>query len=91
MKKREGLFAEVDRKLRSNPVVMLLGPRQCGKTTLARELAANRKAHWFDLESPSALNLMGDPHTALKELRGLVVIDEAQRQPSLLLIPNFII
>ncbi len=83
MKKREGLFNEVNRKLRGNPVVMLLGPRQCGKTTLARELGTKRAAHWFDLESPSALSLMGDPYTALKDLRGLVVIDEAQRQPPL--------
>jgi len=40
--KRPGLMARIMRRLRSNPVVLLLGPRQCGKTTLAREFAARR-------------------------------------------------
>jgi hypothetical protein len=80
---RKELRRSVERKLRENPVVMLLGPRQCGKTTLARELAATRKATYFDLESPSAFGLMADPFTALSGLRGLVIIDEAQRQPGL--------
>ncbi|MBL7963564.1 MAG: ATP-binding protein [Flavobacteriales bacterium] len=83
MMERTELLAELSRKLRSNPVVMLLGPRQCGKTTLARQLAADRKAHYFDLESPSAAGALRDPHTALSSLRGLVIIDEAQRQPEL--------
>ena len=47
--KRLGLMARIMRRLRSNPVVLLLGPRQCGKTTLAREFAAGRKAEYFDL------------------------------------------
>lgn len=83
MLERAALLAELGRRLRGNPVVMLLGPRQCGKTTLARQLATERKAHYFDLESPSAAGALRDPHTALSPLRGLVIIDEAQRQPEL--------
>ena len=62
---------------------MLLGPRQCGKTTLARGLARKRRATLFDLESPADASRLGEPMTALAPLRGLVVIDEAQLQPSL--------
>ncbi|MFZ1692110.1 MAG: ATP-binding protein [Flavobacteriales bacterium] len=83
MMDRADLLGELARRLRGNPVVMLLGPRQCGKTTLARALAAQRTATYFDLESPSAAGAMSDPHTALADLRGLVIIDEAQRQPEL--------
>jgi predicted AAA+ superfamily ATPase len=80
---RAELLGDLSRKLRENPVVMLLGPRQCGKTTLARALASKRKSTYFDLESPNAFRAMSDPHTTLVDLRGLVIIDEAQRQPGL--------
>ena len=69
--------------MRNNPAVMLLGPRQCGKTTLARELTRKRRATLFDLESPAEASRLAEPMTALAPLRGLVVIDEAQLQPSL--------
>jgi hypothetical protein len=49
---RHHLRAEIERRLRVNPVVMLLGPRQCGKTTLAREVAEARRSEYFDLEAP---------------------------------------
>jgi len=83
MKARSELLSELEAKLRANPVVMLLGPRQCGKTTLASTLAKQRKAHYFDLESPSAFNAMAEPYTALVGMRGLVIIDEAQHRPEL--------
>lgn len=66
-----------------NPVVMLLGPRQIGKTTLARELLPAGSAHYFDLEHPVVAQRFADPLTALQDLSGLVVIDEAQRAPGL--------
>jgi predicted AAA+ superfamily ATPase len=69
--------------LARNPVVTLLGPRQCGKTTLARQLVPAGHPHYFDLEDPVVAQLMENPMTALQDLRGLVVIDEAQRQPKL--------
>lgn len=74
------------RRLRSFPVVAILGPRQIGKTVLARQVAQARSgvAHRLDLENPADLNrLIDDPVLALGELRGLVVIDEVQRRPDL--------
>jgi predicted AAA+ superfamily ATPase len=73
----------VERRLRSNAAVLLLGPRQCGKTTLARELATRHGAEYFDLEAPADASRLAQPATALGPLRGLVVIDEAQLQPEL--------
>ena len=81
--KRPGLMARIMRRLRSNPVVLLLGPRQCGKTTLAREFAAGRKAEYFDLEAPADQSRLRQPMTALEPLSGWVVIDEAQLLPEL--------
>jgi predicted AAA+ superfamily ATPase len=76
-------LAEVQQRFRANPVVMLLGPRQCGKTTLAREFAKQRKAEYFDLELPADAQRLAEPMTTLEPLRGTVVIDEAQLQPAL--------
>jgi predicted AAA+ superfamily ATPase len=63
-------------------VTALLGPRQCGKTTLARELAARPDAY-FDLEDPLDLARLEAPRQTLGPLTGLVVIDEIQRRPDL--------
>jgi len=63
--------------------VALLGPRQCGKTTLARQLAGASKSTYFDLENPVDLARLSEPMTALESLRGLIVIDEVQRHPDL--------
>jgi uncharacterized protein len=62
------------------PVTAILGPRQCGKTTLARTLAADS---YFDLENPQDLARLEQPQLALEDLTGLIVIDEIQRQPDL--------
>ena len=67
-------------KLRRAPITALLGPRQCGKTTLARSLGAE---HYFDLEDPRSLARLDEPQTALEGLTGTVVIDEVQRKPEL--------
>ena len=69
--------------LRESPVVALLGARQIGKSTLARQLVAARRAPttWFDLENPAALARLADPGLELRPLRGLVVLDEIQRLP----------
>lgn len=64
-------------------MVALLGPRQCGKTTLARQVLPAGHAQYFDLEDPVIAQILGEPMTALRGLHGLVVIDEAQRQPAL--------
>jgi predicted AAA+ superfamily ATPase len=67
------------------PVVSILGARQVGKTTLARQIADSwtGPTHHFDLEHPSDLARLAEPILALERLEGLVVIDEAQLQPGL--------
>jgi predicted AAA+ superfamily ATPase len=62
---------------------MLTGPRQSGKTTLARELLDEDSPRYFDLEDPANLARLSEPRTALAPLRGLVVLDEVQRRPEL--------
>jgi predicted AAA+ superfamily ATPase len=75
----------VERLLRTSPVVALLGARQVGKTTLARELVRHRSGPvtFFDLEDPRQLALLEEPTLALEGLRGLIVLDEIQRRPDL--------
>jgi len=75
--------AALDGALRRSPVVVLTGPRQCGKTTLARELLSEDSPNYFDLEDPASLGRLNEPMTALAPLEGLVVIDEIQRRPEL--------
>jgi hypothetical protein len=69
--------------LKRSRVVALLGPRQCGKTTLARQFMPADSLNYFDLEDPQGLARLSEPDTALRPLRGLVVIDEIQRRPDL--------
>jgi predicted AAA+ superfamily ATPase len=64
-------------------VVILAGPRQCGKTTLARAFLPEDSANYFDLEDPVGLARLAEPMTALGALKGLVVIDEVQRRSGL--------
>lgn len=80
---RKPLLEQIRRALRRNRVVMLTGPHQCGKTTLARELLDPDTVNFFDLEDPPSLARLQEPMTALRPLRGLVVIDEVQRRPEL--------
>ena len=68
--------------LREYPIVALLGARQVGKTTLARQLAAKETVTtWFDLEDPADLARLDDPGLELRPLKGLVVLDEIHRLP----------
>jgi hypothetical protein len=69
--------------LKRSRVVALLGPRQCGKTTLARQFVPADSLNYFDLEDPQGLARLSAPDIALRPLRGLVVIDEIQRRPDL--------
>ncbi len=66
-----------------SPITALLGPRQCGKTTLARQFAATRESTHFDLESEPDVRRLANPELALGSLDGLVVLDEVQRMPQL--------
>jgi uncharacterized protein len=69
--------------LKRSRVVAILGARQCGKTTLARQFVPAESLNYFDLEDPASLARLAEPDTALRPLRGLVVIDEIQRRPDL--------
>jgi hypothetical protein len=80
---RPRLLARVRTALRRSRVVALLGPRQCGKTTLARQILPMDAQGYFDLEDPAGLARLAEPVTALSGLRGTVVIDEIQRRPDL--------
>lgn len=80
---RPKLAERVRQALQRNPVTALIGPRQCGKTTLARQIAALQPVNYFDLESPSDLERLAHPMTALEPLQGLIVVDEVQRRPDL--------
>jgi len=66
-----------------HPVTALLGPRQCGKTTLAGFIAEQEPSTVFDLENPVDIQRLSAPMQALKDLPGLVIIDEVQRKPEL--------
>jgi len=85
MIKREHFIKELFEYTQIMPVCAILGPRQCGKTTLAREFSEIYKhpVHFFDLENPDHLNELAAPKLALEPLNGLIVIDEIQRRPEL--------
>jgi predicted AAA+ superfamily ATPase len=71
--------------LKRHPVVAMLGARQVGKTTLARQVARKSPGPvtFLDLENPDELALLAEPMLTLAERRGLVVLDEVQRRPDL--------
>ena len=71
--------------LKRHPAAAIVGARQVGKTTLARQFAAGwvGPVTFFDLENPAHLSRLDDPLLALRDLKGLVVIDEVQRRPEL--------
>jgi len=82
---RQRLENRVWQGLRRSPAVAILGPRQCGKTTLARAIAAatDQPTRLFDLEHPADEAALQNPLLALERLRGLIIIDEVQRKPEL--------
>jgi predicted AAA+ superfamily ATPase len=80
---RRHYLETIRERLKSFPVVSVLGPRQVGKTTLAQEIAGEQPSHFFDLEDVDALARLAEPKAALERLEGLVVLDEVQRKPEL--------
>ena len=80
---REEHLRLIERATTRSPVTALLGPRQCGKTTLARAFAGTRESAFFDLESAVDLRRLANPEMVLGEQPGLVVLDEIQRAPHL--------
>lgn len=83
MIERPRVFDELKTALRDNPVAVLLGPRQCGKTTLAHRLAEETQATFLDLERAADRAKLRNAELVLGSLKGLVVLDEVQRLPEL--------
>ena len=81
---RSKYLQDLETATRRSPITALLGPRQVGKTTLARLFAANRPAIFFDLESLPDQRRLQNPELVLGSLQGLVILDEIQQMPELL-------
>ncbi len=83
---RKTALLSLDHRLKQSPAVAILGPRQCGKTTLARQFIARRPSEtvtFLDCEDPRVLARLENPMLTLEPLEGLVIIDEIQRRPDL--------
>ena len=80
---RPGALARLDAAIARSPITALLGPRQCGKTTLARQIAERRRASFFDLESAADARRLENPELALASTGAMVVLDEIQARPDL--------
>jgi predicted AAA+ superfamily ATPase len=81
---REHYIHLIQEALHIFPVCAMLGPRQCGKTTLALAMSAYfDTSHHFDLEDPDDLEKFSSPKVLLGAMKGLVIIDEIQRRPEL--------
>lgn len=85
--KRGHFLEKIARYFRTHTVVAILGPRQCGKTTLTKQYLKHiqdfSEENYFDLEDPIALQRLENPMLSLQALSGLIVIDEIQRRPEL--------
>ncbi len=80
---RPAFQKHIEQAFTITPIVTLLGPRQCGKTTLARIIAQHTTATVYDLEDPADDVALANPMLALGGKSGLIVIDEVQRRPEL--------
>jgi hypothetical protein len=80
---RPAVIDQIAGALAIHPIAALLGPRQCGKTTVARMIGEQQPTTYFDLENPVDVRRLSAPLTVLEALSGLVIIDEVQRQPDL--------
>ena len=83
MIERREIIVRIHEALKRSRVVALMGPRQSGKTTLARTIVPPESLNYFDLEDPASLARLEQPAIALSGLKGIVVIDEIQRRPDL--------
>ncbi len=85
---RESDVAAIKRLLQTFPVAAILGARQCGKTTLAKQFSFD---HYFDLGNPRDLARLDNPQLALERLRRLITIDEIQRAPELFSLIRYLV
>lgn len=74
---------QIKTALKRAKIAVITGPRQCGKTTIARRFVSEKSINYFDLEDPVSLQRLKEPMTELSRLKGVVVIDEVQRMPTL--------
>lgn len=80
---RPAYIEKLSNALRRSPIIAILGPRQCGKTTLARLFGDDKRSEYFDLESQPDLQRLQNPELVLGSLEGIVILDEIQRIPTL--------
>ncbi len=81
---RPEFIQEIETSIKNNPITAIMGPRQCGKTTLARTIAKSTESTIFDLEDPADYDLLSErPKIILQQQKGLVILDEIQRIPEL--------
>ncbi|MDF2965176.1 MAG: putative superfamily ATPase [Rickettsiaceae bacterium] len=83
---RQYYIKQIRQYFKINPICAILGPRQCGKTTLSKQFAKelnDAEINIFDLENPIDLARLDNPLLALQDLKGLIIIDEIQRRPEL--------
>lgn len=80
---RPNVLEQIEQSLEFYPITAILGPRQCGKTTIARIIAEREPARYFDLEDPVDAQSLSAPLSVLEGLAGLVILDEVQRRPEL--------
>lgn len=89
---RPRALGAIERAFDAHPAVALVGPRQAGKTTLAREFGRQFAGYqYFDLERPLDVRRLSRPESTLSPLEGLVVIDEIQRKPELFELLRYLI
>ena len=81
--KRPFYINQLNTAVKRSPVTALLGPRQCGKTTIARMFGKNRVTTFFDLESKSDQQRLQNPELVLGGIDGLIILDEIQIMPDL--------
>src|SRR6266508_1725220 len=86
MVERSRRLAEIRAALKRSRVTAIVGPRQAGKTTLARWIVPSDSPAYFDLEDPRSLARLAEPMTALAPLRGVVVLDDRRPLPARFLI-----
>jgi len=83
MIQRPFAIKQLSNSVRRSPVAALLGPRQCGKTTLARMFAEGKATAYFDLESQPDVRRLQNPELMLGSLKGIVILDEIQEMPEI--------
>ena len=92
MIQRNSYLQQIKDAFEIHPICAILGPRQCGKTTLAKQYCSDIKdVHFFDLENPQDLSALDAPSITLSQLSGFIVIDEIQRRPDLFSYLRFLV